>query len=82
MCVDGDDDDDDDDDRVHDVGVDNDDDDDDDDDDDNDDNGGAYDQQLAVLCGRRHLPLMNLCKLLIEGGTMMMTMIIFTTMVI
>ena len=25
----------------------------------------SYDHQLAVLCGRRRLPLMNLCKLLI-----------------
>ena len=35
------------------------------------DGGGACDQQLAVLCRRPRLPLMNLCKLLIwkQGGS-------------
>ena len=34
------------------------------------DGSGACDQQLAVLCRRPRLPLMNLCKLLIwrQGG--------------
>ena len=41
------------------------------------DGGGACDQQLAVLCRRPRLPLMNLCKLLIgswreEGGGLFM----------